>query len=771
MERQTIPGGHRRSMSDSDVRERARRSPQAGGPVFDLLASKLRRPVLRPGTVRRLSLTERLARGDPRPIVSVVAPPGYGKTTLLSQWAERNGQAFAWVSVDEGDNDPKVLLTYVAEALDAVEPIDGRVFDALASPVSSVPGSIVPRLGSAFWSMTSPVVLVLDDVHVLHNSECRAALSVLADHVPAGSRLAVAGRAEPPLRVARLRAEGRILEIGPGDLSLTCDEASSLLRDAGVALGEDEVAGLHRRTEGWPAGLYLAALYLREGGPLASAAVSFGGDDRLVSEYMESEFLARISRRQRVFLTRTAVLERMSGPMCEAVLDVAGSAATLAELARSNLLLVPLDQRGEWYRYHHLFRDMLLAELERLEPGLIPVLRRRAAGWCVRNGRPEEALEYSMAAGDVDAAAGLMEKLAVPTHRRGRVPSIQRWFGWLEDRGGIEGHPMAAVLAALLAALTGRPAEAERWADAVDRWQYGDPARPGDPSAEAWAAVMRVFLCRRGAEQMRADADEAVRRFAAQNFVTPAPAFLQGIARVLCGDLDGGDATLADGISIGEEVGAHEDVALALCERSLVAIARGDWGRAEAHAERARAVLRRAGIEDSYATPLVCAVQARTAMYRGDVPAARRELVSAQRLRHLLTYALPYFAVQARIELARVHLALADLAGARTLMREVDELLRRRPGLGNLAGQARALWARLSEERGSSAPGASALTAAELRLLPMLSTHLSMPEIAGELFLSPNTIKSQAYSLYRKLGAASRSQAVARSRKLGLLEG
>ena len=753
------------------MRERPDRSHRAAGAVFDLFAAKLLRPVLRPGTVRRSSLIERLARGNPRPIVSVVAPAGYGKTTLLSQWAERNGQAFAWVTVDEGDNDPKVLLTYVAQALDAVEPIDGRVFDALASPVSSVPGSVVPRLGSAFSSMTSPVVLLLDDVHTLHNRECRAALSALADHVPGGSRLALAGRAEPPLRIARLRAEGRILEIGPGDLSLTPEEASSLLLNADVALSEDEVAELHRRTEGWPAGLYLAALYLREGGPLASAAVSFGGGDRLVSEYMESEFLARISRRQRVFLTRTAVLERLSGPLCDAVLELSGSAVTLADLARSNLLLVPLDRRGEWYRYHHLFRDMLLAELERLEPGLIPVLRRRAAGWCVRNGLPEEALEYSMAAEDVDAAAGLVEKLAVPAHRQGRVPTGQRWFGWLEDRGGIEGHPMAAVLASLLSALTGRPVEAERQADAVDRWQYGDPARPGDPSTEAWAAVLRAFLCRHGAEQMRADADEAVRRFATQGLVSPGPAILQGIARVLCGDLDGGDAALEDGISVGEEAGAHEDVALALCERSLVAIARGDWGRAEVLAERGRGVLRRAGIEHSYATPLVCAVQARAAMHRGDVPAARQELVSAQRLRHLLTYALPHFAVQARIELARVHFALADLPGARTLMREVDELLRRRPGLGNLAGEAPALRAQLAKERDSNGPGASALTGAELRLLPMLSTHLSFPEIAGELFLSRNTIKSEAISIYRKLGASSRSQAVARSRELGLLEG
>ena len=757
-------------MGESDVRQQDGRPQRAGGSAFDLVASKLRRPLIRPGTVRRSSLIERLARGGPRPIVSVVAP-GYGKTTLLSQWAERNGQAFAWVSVDEGDNDPKALLSYVAEALHAVEPIDERVFDALASPVSSVPGSVVPRLGSAFSSMTSPVVLVLDDVHVLHNSECRAALSVLADHVPGGSRLAFAGRAQPPLRIARLRAEGKIMEIGPKDLSLTPDEASSLLRNVHLALAEEDVAELHERTEGWPAGLYLAALYLREGGSFASAAVSFGGDDRLVSDYMESEFLSRISRQQRAFVTHTAVLERMSGPLCEAVLDMGGSAATLADLARSNLLLVPLDRRGEWYRYHYLFRDMLLAELRRLEPGLVPVLRRRAAGWYLRNGRPEEALEYSMAAEDVDGVARLVGQLAVPAYRQGRLATIQRWFGWLENRGGMDGHPMAAVLASLLSALTGRPVDAERWADAVDRWQYGDGTRPDDLSAEAWAALLRAILCRRGTEQMRADADEAVRRLAAGSFVTPAPALLQGIARILCGDLDGGDLSLEDAVSIGEEVGAPDDLAVALCERSLVAMGRNQWDRAEVLAERARTALCQAGIEESYTTPLICALRARAAMYRGDIPAARRELVSAQHLRPLLTYAIPYLAVQARIELARVHLALADLAGARTLMREVDDLLKRRPGLGTLAGEAQALRAQLARERGSSLPGASALTAAELRLLPLLSTHLSFPEIAEELVLSRNTIKSEANSIYRKLGASSRSQAVARSRELGLLEG
>src|SRR5262252_8973416 len=202
-------------MNASDVRERPGQAYRAVGPAFDLVVSKLRRPRPRPGTVCRSSLVTRLARDDRCSVVSVAAPAGYGKTTLLSQWAERNGRAFAWVSVDERDNDPKVLLTYIAQALDRIEPVGERVFDALASPASSVPGSVVPRLGAAFAAMTSPVVLALDDVHLLHNSECRAALSVLAEHIPAGSRLALAGRDAPPLRIARFRAEGRIAEVGP----------------------------------------------------------------------------------------------------------------------------------------------------------------------------------------------------------------------------------------------------------------------------------------------------------------------------------------------------------------------------------------------------------------------------------------------------------------------------------------------------------------------------------------------------------------------------
>jgi LuxR family maltose regulon positive regulatory protein len=699
-----------------------------------------------------------------------VAPPGYGKTTLLSQWAERTGRAFAWVSVDERDNDPNVLLTYIAAALDAVQPVGGGVFDLLASPRPSVPGSAVRPLAWAFSAMTLPVALVLDGVDALVNPECLAAVSVLADHVPGGSRLVLAGRDVPPRPIARLHAAGKITQIGPRDLAFSREEASSLLRNARVAVGADEVAELYRRTEGWPAGLCLAALYLREGGPAGNAA-SFGGDDRLVSEYIESEFLARISERQRVFLARTAVLERMCSPLCEALVGGPGSAATLACLARSNMLLVPLDQQGEWYRYHHLFRDMLVAELERLEPNLMPLLRRRAAGWCARNGLPEEALEYSIAAGDVDAAADLVGRLGVSAYRQGRRATLQRWLRWLGDQGGVGIRPMITAQTAVLTALTGRPAEAEQWADVVDRWTYRDGARRDDPSAEAWAALLRAMLCRGGIEQMRADADEAVRRFAEIGFVTPKPALVRGIARVLSGDLDGGEASLEDAVSIGRKTDSPEILATALCEWSLVAMARGEWSRAEVLAGQGRAVLGRAGIEESFAMVLACAAQARAAVHRGDAEAARRKLGCVQRLWPELTHALPCLAVQARIELVRVYIGLADLAAAGALIREVNALLWRRPALGSLAGEVGELQAQLSQERVSITLGESALTGAELRLLPMLATHLSFPQIAGEMFLSRNTIKSEAMSIYRKLGASSRNQAVERARVIGLLGG
>jgi LuxR family maltose regulon positive regulatory protein len=468
--------------------------------------------------------------------------------------------------------------------------------------------------------MASPVALVLDDVHALYNSECRAALSVLGDHVPSGSRLVLAGRAEPPLPIARLRAEGKILEVGPGDLSLTWEEASALLRNVDLTLGEDDVAELHRRTEGWPAGLYLAALCLKEGGPLADAAVSFGGDDRLVSEYLESEFLARISRRHRTFLTRTAVLERMCGPLCDAVLGMSGSTAVLADLERSNLLLVPLDRRGDWYRYHHLFRDMLLAELHRQEPDLMPILQRRAAQWYERNREPEEALEYWMKAGEVDSAARLAGALTFPAYQRGRVATVERWLGWLEDHAAMENYPAIAVLAALFCALTGKPAYAELWADVAHRG--ADVARlpDGSPSVEPWLALIRALLCREGVEQMRADAELAARAMPPGSFWRITSIMYRAAAHLMTGDLDRADVLFEDVVAEGQASRITFGPCIALAERSLLAIARGDWDLGDRYLAEARSLAREGKLEDYPPVAILYAAAARMALHEADRP-------------------------------------------------------------------------------------------------------------------------------------------------------
>jgi LuxR family maltose regulon positive regulatory protein len=269
---------------------------------------------------------------------------------------------------------------------------------------------------------------------------------------------------------------------------------------------------------------------------------------------------------------------------------------------------------------------------------------------------------------------------------------------------------------------------------------------------------------------MRADADEGARRLAGAGITAPVAPLVQAIARIADGDPGQAGSYLDQAASAAEDAGAQPVLALALCERSLLALARDDWGAGQSLAERASLVLREAGLEDSNAAPLVFAVQARMVLHRRDVDGARRALVSAQRRRHLLNYAMPCLAVQLRIELIGTYLELADLAGARTLMREIDGLLAHQSDLGALTGEAHALRDRLAAERGTGAAGPSALTAAELRLLPLLSTHLSSAGIGADLCWPASTVRSRAASIYRKLGAAGRGAAVARSRELGLLD-
>jgi LuxR family maltose regulon positive regulatory protein len=344
--------------------------------------SKLHPPWARPGIVPRTALVDRLLVSHAAPFVCVVAPAGYGKTTLLGQWAERTRRRVAWVSVDRRDNDPVVLLTYLAVALDRVEPIDPGVFQALAAPGVLVVATVVPRFASAVSAMTEPVAVVLDHMELLDNRECLDAVAELAVRLPAGSQLMLASRRTPPLPVALLRAQGQVVEVGIDVLAMDQPEARALLEGVGVGLADADMTELSSRTEGWPVGLYLAALALKAGAQQNHAGFAFTGDDRFMADYLHSELLAQLPPEVMTSLTRTAVLERMSGPLCDAVLDTSRSDRVLSSLEDSNLLLVPLDRHRQWYRYHHLFRELLLAELERREPELVQSLHTRAATWC-----------------------------------------------------------------------------------------------------------------------------------------------------------------------------------------------------------------------------------------------------------------------------------------------------------------------------------------------------------------------------------------------------
>jgi LuxR family maltose regulon positive regulatory protein len=740
---------------------------QAAGLPVEVLESKLYRPTVRPGVVSRPQLLARLAAAREVPTVAIIAPAGYGKTTLLALWARADDRPFAWLSLDPHDNDPIVLLTHLAVALDRVSPLPPETFDALRSPGISVPATVVPRLGAALASLPRPLVLVVDDVHHLRDGASLDALVTLVGHVRGTTQVTLAGR-ELPLSLARQRAQGRALEIGVADLAFTRDGARSLLRAAGAELPEEEVGALARRTEGWAAGLYLAALARTRSGTRVGGAVSSRGD-RFAADFLQSELLSRLSPRQLSFLTRTSVLDRLSGPLCDAVLDQSGSAGELEQLQRRNLFLVPLDGRGEWYRYHPLFRDLLRGHLDE-ESGR--ELLRRAADWLETDGQLEAALHHAQDAEDTDRVARIAIALAQPMYATGRSATLMSWFDWVDRRGAVERYPAIAAQAAYMCALTGRPATADRWADLAERWSEPQSLTRADARFSMWQATARAMMCRHGVEDMRRALEEGTRRppgaGPSQDTEYPMRMFLDGVLHLLLDDSDAAEARFTDAVELTAEAQRRPFVSVIFAHRALVALHRGNWSDAEILVDEALAVIRRGHTESFLTSLLVLALAARVAQHRGDMARARAHLSEAQRIRPLLSYAIPWYAVEVQLQLAEVSIGLGDPNGARQFVRDAEAVLRRRPDLGALGKQTDELRGRVEALHGTVET--STLTAAELRLLPLLLTHLTLADIADRLFLSRHTVKSQVWSMYRKLGAHTRSDAVLRARELGLLE-
>lgn len=744
------------------------RAQTATSAPFELLQSKLQPPQIADRTVARTPLVERLNLPTAPPIVVVHAGPGYGKTTLLVQWAmSLPARRFAWVSAQHEDNDPIVLLAYIAAALDRVSELDGEVFEALASPGASLEDKILPRLGHALAQIETPLVLVIDDAHVIGNPQCIDAIVTLAGHLQNGSRLALATRDHSLLPLGRLRARGLLMELSAEELRMENDEARALLSAETVEASDGDIDELLRRTEGWPAGLYLAALAARTSESGSRGVAKLTGKDRFVVEFLQSEFLAALPPREHEFLTRTSMLELLSGPLCDAVLQRKGSSAILESLERSNRFVVALDRDGEWYRCHHLVRETLAGELTASEPDQMVGLLGRASDWCAANGQDVAAIRYGQAAGDVQRVAGNMERVVLPVYQSGRIATVDAWFKWFEAHGELAEYPAVAVIGAMFQAATGRPTESDRWAACAERGERSGTLPDGSRSIESWRALLRAVRSRGGVAAMTADAAIAVRTLAPDSAWHPLALVIMGISEVLGGASELADDVFADAAEEARHLAAPDMLPIALAERAMIAIAAEEWVRADDFSEHAVWAARRSRLEDSALNGLVYAVAARTALHRGRTPVAHDLLARAKRLLPQLTHAIPAPAVQARVEMARAHLELADQGGARTMLGEIDAILRRCPDLGSLGDQAAELRSSLNAAD-RDVPGVSTLTEAELRVLPLLSTHLTFREIGERLYLSRHTVKSHAMSIYRKLGVGSRGAAVERAREIGL---
>ena len=735
----------------------------APGLAFALIESKFHPPGVRPGIVVRTALVERLA-ATRVPVITVAAPPGYGKTTLMSQWAERIGSRAAWLSCDDGDNDPVVLLSALAVALDRIGRVDPSIFSALASAGADI--TVVPRFVSAVASVQPPVTVLLDQAEAVTNRQCLNTIAEFALRLPPGWQLGLASRTVVPLPTARLRAQGGILEVTADDLSMGPREADSLLKGAGVEADEASVRDLLQRTEGWPAGLYIAALALKSGGRNSDVGFTFTGDDVYMGDYLRSELLDRISGAEASFLIRTSVLDRMCGPLCDAILEETGSTAALEQMEARNLLVIPLDRHREWYRYHHLLRDLMRAELRRREPDLILDLNFRAAAWFEANAMPEAAIDHAQAAGDYDRVARLILELQQPVWASGRVETVLRWMDWLRDIPSAEYYGAIAVHGSLIFALLGQPAEAERWAAAAERASPGG-VLPDGSTMEATLAYLRAILCRTGIGEMRRDARIAWEGLSPASPYRATMLYTEGISYLLEGDLARAEPILARALDLATQAGSLPLAGMILAEQCGVAAERDDWPEVTALARRAATIVETGHFGDYWTSALVYAWASRASAYRGDVGQARFYLGRASRLRPLLTYALPVGSVQALLEMTRSYITLADPEGAAAVLAQVHDILQQRPDLGVLPELAGQLQASLATAN-ARAVGASSLTAAELRLLPLLATHLSYQEIGERLFVSKNTVKTQAYSAYRKLRVSSRSEAVVRTRELGL---
>ena len=667
-----------------------------------LLATKLYPPGLRPGLVPRPRLMARLDEGLARGLVLTCAPAGYGKTVLLADWARRGGHPAAWLSLDAGDNDPALFWRHAVAALDRTRPGTGeRVAPLLGPPApSSFQGLVTALINDLAGE--EEALLVLDDYHVIGSEQVHESLAFLLEHRPAGIGVVLASRSDPPLGLARLRARGQLTELREAELRFTPAEAGELLQQVASGLPDASVAALAARTEGWAAGLQLAALSLRGHDDAAAFVAAFTGSHRYVLDYLAEEVLERQNTQLRTFLRETSVLERLSGPLCNAVTGREGSQALLEEAERSGLFLIPLDEVRGWWRYHHLFADLLHARLEAEQPGRAAQLHRNAAAWYSEHGLADDAIRHAVAAGEMVWAARIIEKCFDEVFNlRGEAATVRRWLSVLPAEV-VRTRPRLLLAQALMAATSGHLEEVEPLLDAVECAPPGWADEPFEPTAGVAAShlinVPALTTLHRGAlAQLRGDA-EATAAFAAQMLaeIDPGERMLSAtaygflaVAEWLRGRLAEAERAFASSVAGWRETGQLTLTAWGYYELVLIRRAQGRLDAAALTCQQALDSLVTSGLPPPAAGPGYVGL-AEVAYRRDELDLALRHASEGIALCRQFVYTTPL--ADGLATLAMIRQAAGDPAGALEAIAEAEQAS---PGPAGLLNPVPAQRARL----------------------------------------------------------------------------
>ena len=737
--------------------------------VDSFLEARLHRPPSRPEWIDRGRLLDRLDRAKSHPVSLIAAPAGYGKTTLVAQWmASQRAPRTAWLALDPSDNEPGRLWKHVAMALQrAGIPVADDLDRFLVAHGHDVRGAVLPRIVYALATTPHETVLLIDDFHYLNDPACHDEVGLLIDNLPDRAHLVIVTRADPGLRLGRLRASGRLVEIRAAELSFRAEEASSLLSSKDVRLSDDGVAQLMERTEGWPAGLYLAALSLTGRDDPDALVHEYKDGSRFVGDYLTEEVLSRQPDDTREFITSLSILDRFSASLCDAVADRSGSAAVLHELERSNMFLVPLDEQRRWYRFHHLFAAVARAELEVAHPERVSVLHARAAEWFRERGHIDEAVRHALAAGSDGDAATLVESHWLSYVDAGRTDTV---IGWLDELNAVSvaADPAAEVTAAWMSALTGDEGALTMHLEALQDYRDLGPLPDGTASVESAIALVQGLFGYGGPDEMTAGAQRAVELETDARSPYYAIAHLsRGHAAYVAADLDLAAHHYAT--SATSEAAPAIIRALSLAGHSLVEQERGQQHRSRDLAELAMTAVRQAGLSATPQASMAFTALGQAQAADGDVTEALATLDEGLSLRRIGPEVGPWGMIHHLLTTARVYAAAGRLAHARQLMSELAERMSR------LGASMEPMWARYAavEEtlraRRDAAGPVEKLTARELDVLRLLQGSLSLGEISDVLHLSANTVKTHAQAVYRKLGAHSRTEAVLLARKHQLI--